>query len=123
MLIKLRSGQPRMRSAVWTIRGSLSRKLYWSIAAASFCLWIAAWWAVTALQLVDPLFLPSPGAVVRRFGVWVRDGGLLKDAGISIFRVAAGVLLSAAIAPPPGLLLPGAPPGAPTFGPASAVGR
>ena len=46
-----------------------------------------AWWAVTALQLVDPLFLPSPGAVVRRFDLWLHDGGLLSDAGISIFRV------------------------------------
>src|SRR5258708_22566586 len=117
MLIKLRSGQPRMRSAVWTIRGSLSRKLYWSIAAASFCLWIAAWWAVAALQLVDPLFLPSPGAVVRRFGVWLRDGGVLKNAGISIFRGTAGVLLSAPISLPPGLVLRAYPPVRPFFQP------
>ena len=68
-------------------------------------MWIAAWWAVTALQLVDPLFLPSPGAVVRRFGMWLRDGGLLKDAGISIFRVTTGFLLSAAIALPLGLVI------------------
>lgn len=100
-----RLGQPRRRSPVWTIRGSLSRKLYWSIAATSFCVWIAAWWAVTALQLVDPLFLPGPGAVLRRFDLWLRDGGLLRDAGISIFRVTAGFLLSAAIALPLGLVI------------------
>ncbi len=68
-------------------------------------MWIAAWWAVTALQLVDPLFLPGPGAVLRRFDLWVRDGGLLRDAGISIFRVTVGFLLSAAIALPLGLVI------------------
>jgi NitT/TauT family transport system ATP-binding protein len=36
MQIKLRSGQPQKRSPIWTIRGSLSRKLYCSIAATMF---------------------------------------------------------------------------------------
>ncbi len=94
-----------MPSPTWAIRGSLSRRRYWLIAIASFCLWSAAWWAVTALQLVDPLFLPGPGAVLRRFVGWLGDGGLLKDAGISIFRVTAGFLLSAVLALPLGLVI------------------
>jgi NitT/TauT family transport system permease protein len=95
----------RLPSPLWTVRVSLGRRLYWLIAASSFCLWIAAWWAVAALQLVDPLFLPGPGAVVRRFVGWLLDGDLLKDAGISVFRVTAGFLLSAVMALPLGLAI------------------
>jgi NitT/TauT family transport system permease protein len=90
---------------VWTIRGSLDRRLYALIAIASFILWLGVWWAVTALELVDPLFLPGPGAVLRRFVTWLRDGDLLADAGISLFRVTAGFLLSAVIALPLGLVI------------------
>jgi NitT/TauT family transport system permease protein len=92
-------------SPIWTIRGSLDRRLYWLIATASFCLGLTAWWAVTALELVDPLFLPGPAAVLRRFVGWLRDGGLLADAGISIFRVTAGFSLSAVMALPLGLVI------------------
>jgi NitT/TauT family transport system permease protein len=104
------------RPPLWTVRGSLERRLYWLIAASSFCLWIAAWWTVTALHLVDPLFLPGPEAVLRRFVGWLRDGGLLEDAGISIFRVTVGFLLSAVMALPLGLVI-----GA--YRPVRAIGR
>jgi NitT/TauT family transport system permease protein len=95
----------RVHSPVWTIRGSLDRRLYVSIAAASFGLWLAVWWAATALGLVDPLFLPGPGAVLRRFVRWLLDGDLLEDAGISTFRVTAGFLASALMALPLGLFI------------------
>jgi NitT/TauT family transport system permease protein len=81
------------------------RRRYVLIALASFALWLAAWWSVTALAWVDPLFLPGPGAVWRRFVQWLLDGDLLRDAGISIFRVTAGFLLSAVMALPLGLMI------------------
>ena len=99
------SGSRRAYSPLWTIRGSLDRRLYLSIAAASFGVWLALWWAVTALGLVDPLFLPGPAAVLRRFGRWLLDGDLPEDAGISTFRVMAGFLASAVMALPLGLLI------------------
>jgi len=89
----------------WTIRAPLARRRYLLIATASFALWLAAWWAATALELVDPLFLPGPAAVLRRFVTWLREGSLVADAGISIFRVTAGFLLSAVMAVPLGLLI------------------
>jgi len=92
-----------MRSPLWSIRGPMDRKLYLLIAAASFALGLSLWWAVTALNLIDPLFLPSPGAVLRRFFSWLLAGDLIQDAGISIFRVTAGFLLSAVMALPLGL--------------------
>jgi NitT/TauT family transport system permease protein len=90
---------------LWTIRGTLDRRLYVLIAIASFGSWLAVWWAVTALGLIDPLFLPGPGAVVHRFVSWVHAGNLVDDAEISIFRVTAGFLLSAVMALPLGLLI------------------
>jgi NitT/TauT family transport system permease protein len=94
-----------MNSPVWAIRGTLDRRLYVLIAVSSFALWLLAWWAVTALQLVDPLFLPGPAAVLRRFVQWLRHGDLLQDAGISTFRVMAGFLASAVMALPLGLII------------------
>jgi NitT/TauT family transport system permease protein len=90
---------------MWAVRGALDRRLYVSIAATSFLSGLALWWAVAALGLVDPLFLPGPDAVLRRFLRWLRDGGLLEDAGISLFRVAAGFAASAVVALPLGLLI------------------
>ncbi len=93
------------RGALWTIRGTLDRRIYLLIAGSSFCLWIGVWWLVTALAWIDPLFLPGPGAVLRRFFSWLRDGDLLSDAGISLFRVTAGFLASAVMALPLGLVV------------------
>jgi NitT/TauT family transport system permease protein len=95
----------RAESPFWTIRGTLDRRRYGLIATASFGLWLAVWWTVTALGLIDPLFLPGPGAVLRRFVSWLRDGDLLSDAGISIFRVSVGFLASAVMALPLGLAI------------------
>jgi NitT/TauT family transport system permease protein len=93
------------RPPLWTIRGSLDRRLYALIACASFALGLALWWAVTALEVVDPLFLPGPGAVLHRFIAWLLDGDLIADARISILRVTAGFLLSAVMALPLGLVI------------------
>jgi NitT/TauT family transport system permease protein len=89
----------------WSIRGSLPRRTYTLIACSSFALSIALWWAVTALQLIDPLFLPGPYAVLRRFIDWLTGGDLINDAGISIYRVTAGFLISAVTALPLGLAI------------------
>jgi NitT/TauT family transport system permease protein len=51
------------------------------------------------------LFLPAPGAVLRRFWSWLRDGELIQDAGISTLRVVAGFLASAVMALPLGLFI------------------
>jgi NitT/TauT family transport system permease protein len=90
---------------IWSIRGVLDSKRYLLIAGSSFALGLALWWTVTALEVIDPLFLPGPGAVLRRFIAWLLAGDLITDAGISIFRVTAGFLLSAVMAVPLGLVI------------------
>jgi NitT/TauT family transport system permease protein len=89
----------------WNIRGSMPRGRYVLIACSSFALGLLLWWAVTALNWVDALFLPGPGAVLRRFIDWLTVGDLIDDAKISIYRVTAGFLISALTALPLGLLI------------------
>ena len=49
------SRRDAVRSSPWTVRGA--------VLAAT----LLAWWLVTAVGLVDPLYLPSPGSVWRAF--------------------------------------------------------
>jgi len=100
-----RATTPPPRAAIWTVRGPLDRRLYTAIALASFLTGLAAWWVVTAAGLVEPLFLPGPVAVARRFWVWLVDGDLIDDTAISVFRVLAGFLISVVIALPLGLFI------------------
>ncbi|WP_066912917.1 ABC transporter permease [Millisia brevis] len=51
------------------------------------------WQIVTALRLIDPLFMPAPAAVVTAFGEWITDGGLAEDMSISLQRAALGFVL------------------------------
>ncbi len=96
---------PRKRILDWNIRGAMSRGSYLAIATTSFVLCFAIWWAVSASELIDPLFLPGPAAVFNRYLSWLREGSLLSDAGVSIFRVTAGFLVSAVMAAPLSLLI------------------
>lgn len=95
----------RRRSRWWTIRGDMGGRSVALLAAVGLVTPFVAWWLYTALGLADPLFMPSPEAVVQRIGRWWTEEGLLADIGISVYRVMAGFVLSALIALPLGLYL------------------
>lgn len=99
------ASQKALNQPVWTVRGTLSKRLYRLIAVASFVLLFGAWWAVAASGAVDPLFLPGPVAVVEQAYKWATQDNLLADTGISIYRVMAGFALSAVMAVPLGLYI------------------
>jgi NitT/TauT family transport system permease protein len=63
------------------------------------------WAALAGSGLINPVFLPSPLQVLQRAWTWIADDDLLGDTLISIYRVSAGFVLSAAIALPLGLLI------------------
>lgn len=54
--------KPRQSTLKW--RWPLSRELTLSVATTAVLL--AVWWAVAALQLISPLFLPPPGEVLQK---------------------------------------------------------
>ncbi|GAA2170772.1 ABC transporter permease [Agrococcus versicolor] len=95
-----RAAGPR-RKAVLT---PLTRRQYVTTAIVAFVALIAAWSAITASQLVQPLFLPSPLAVVQKLGEQAANGELWSDVGVSTYRVMVGYLASSIFAIPIGLL-------------------
>ena len=67
------------------------------------------WWFVTAFELVEPLFVPSPAAVVASFARLVVHGyrgvTLLEHLAHSRYRVMVGFLLAVITAVPLGLIM------------------
>lgn len=70
---------------------------------------IFLWWAVAALKLAPPLFLPGPAEVIRQFTVIFRDGyagaSLGEHVGASLFRIGLGAGLAIVTGIPIGLLM------------------
>jgi NitT/TauT family transport system permease protein len=96
---------PPRRPALWAIAGSMSRSQYWMFAAVGLLLPFMAWAALSASGWVDPVFLPGPLHVFERLLTWLFEDDLLRDAGISFYRVFAGFALSAVLALPIGLMI------------------
>ncbi len=90
---------------MWKIRGWLSQRSYWILAAVGLAVPLSLWTALTALGSVNRVFLPGPYDVVHRIATWFQDDDLLTDVGISCFRVIAGWALSALVALPLGLFI------------------
>lgn len=70
---------------------------------------VAAWWAATTLQVVSPVFLPSPAAVGAKFvsvaTTGFVDATLAQHVLISLARVFAALLVSLAVGVPVGLAI------------------
>ncbi len=93
------------RPGIWSIRGPMSQRRYWILAAVGLIAPIVAWWLVANSGWVEKVFMPSPGSVWDRTLLWATEDNLLQDTGISIYRVSMGWLLSAVIAMPLGLMI------------------
>jgi NitT/TauT family transport system permease protein len=103
-----RSEAPRARrrpARSFAIGGRIAPGRYVAIAATVFAGLGLLWWGVTAAGLVLPLFLPSPGQVLSRLGELRASGQLAADAGISVYRITVGFLISTALALPIGILI------------------
>ena len=100
------SHRARRRSAsVWTVRGWLTQRTYWALAAVGLAVPLVCWTLLTGLGSVNRVFLPSPSDVAHRLLTWFSNDELLADIGISCFRGVAGWALSAVLALPLGLLI------------------
>jgi NitT/TauT family transport system permease protein len=83
---------------------------------------VAVWQALSSLQIINPQIMPSPLAVLLRWGeyfapteaytpeqgsylLWLLSGELLSDAYGSLSRVLGGFAIGAALALPLGLLM------------------
>jgi NitT/TauT family transport system permease protein len=89
----------------WQLRAPLPARRTALLVAAGLLLPLLAWLLLAAGGLVDPVFLPGPGAVLARLREWAVDDGLAGDIAISTGRVVAGWALSALLALPLGLAI------------------
>jgi NitT/TauT family transport system permease protein len=89
----------------WVIRGPITQRQYWLLAAVGLALPLIGWTTLSATGMVNPVFLPGPLSVLQRVASWYNNDELLGDIGISTMRVVAGWALSALIAVPLGLFI------------------
>ncbi|TKB12539.1 MAG: ABC transporter permease subunit [Mesorhizobium sp.] len=79
------------------------------VSAITILLLLAAWTLSARLQLVSPVFLPSPAAVWAKFVVVARDGfvdaTLLQHIAASLGRVFAALIVAIAVGVPVGLAI------------------
>jgi NitT/TauT family transport system permease protein len=85
-------------------RTTLTRPQYVMTAVASFAALVLIWSVLTLSGFVNPLFLPSPFAVVARLFDQAVTGQLWEDITVSTYRVMVGYLLASVIAVPLGIL-------------------
>lgn len=79
------------------------------ISALTILALLAAWTVSAELQLVSPVFLPSPAAVWAKFVVVARDGfvdaTLLQHVTASLWRVFAALIVAIVVSVPVGLAI------------------
>lgn len=66
---------------------------------------VALWWLVYVLKLVDPVLLPSPGDSFKAIWNGFFDGGLTKDFLVTIRRTLYAFAIAVAISVPLGVIL------------------
>lgn len=100
-----RQTAPSVWRALFAFRGQTSHAVDLYVGVASFLGLIALWWGAAALRIVPPQYLPSPGAVVSALYTLFVEYGFAWDIGVSISRVWAAFLISAAMAIPLGIMM------------------
>lgn len=95
-------------TAVRQSRFTLSHSL--KLSTATLLVLLAVWWAVTALQLVSPLFLPAPQQVLHQLVVIASpqgfmDATLWQHLAASLGRILVALLAAVVIGVPVGIAM------------------
>lgn len=93
------------RTQWFGLRAEIPAWAYRSLFVLSFATLLGIWWLVSARHLVNPVFLPSPSKVLATARELWNDDVLWLDVRVSVSRVTAGFLLSAALALPIGIFM------------------
>jgi NitT/TauT family transport system permease protein len=99
------AARPSRTMGFWVIRGTITQRRYWLMAALGLALPLVGWALLSGSGIVNPVFLPGPLSVLARIGSWYSNDDLLGDIWISTVRVVSGWALSALIALPLGLFI------------------
>lgn len=98
--------KPRRQPLKW--RWPVSRQL--TLSAATLAVLLAIWWAVAALQLVSPLFLPPPGQVLHKLIAIAgpqgfMDATLWQHLAASLTRIVIALLAAVLLGVPVGIAM------------------
>lgn len=98
--------KPRQLTLKW--RWPLSRQL--TLSVATLAVLLAVWWAVAALQLISPLFLPPPGPVLQKLITIAgpqgfMDATLWQHLAASLTRIVIALLAAVLIGVPVGIAM------------------
>lgn len=98
--------KPRQSTLKW--RWPLSRQL--TLSVATLAVLLAVWWAVAALQLINPLFLPPPGRVLQKLITIAgpqgfMDATLWQHLAASLTRIVIALLAAVLIGVPVGIAM------------------
>lgn len=80
-----------------------------AISALTFSALLALWWAVTAAQLIEPLFLPPPAAVLQKAWLLATEGymesTIWQHLGASLQRIGLALIAAIVLAIPVGIAI------------------
>ncbi|HDU2750453.1 TPA: taurine ABC transporter permease TauC [Klebsiella pneumoniae] len=98
--------KPRQSTLKW--RWPLSREL--TLSVATLAVLLAVWWAVAALQLISPLFLPPPCQVLQKLITIAgpqgfMDATLWQHLAASLTRIVIALLAAVLIGVPVGIAM------------------
>jgi NitT/TauT family transport system permease protein len=92
-------------SRLWGIRENIPRGARRALIAIGVITPLLVWWALTASQAVNPVFLPSPLDVLRAGQELITSGELAADTLATVRRVVLGFGLAVLVSVPLGLLI------------------
>lgn len=80
-----------------------------TISSLTFIVLLTLWWAITAAELIEPLFLPPPSAVLQKAWLLVTDGymesTLWQHLGASLQRIGLALVAAIVFAVPVGIAI------------------
>lgn len=95
----------KRKARLLELRAEIHPLLYLIAGGSFITLFWMAWWGVTAMGWVGPIFLPSPGAVWNEFLRQLSEGILWMDVRASVYRITVGWAISTLLALPIGILM------------------
>lgn len=102
----IKTTQPgKRRPRLLELHRDIHPVIYWSAGTGLIAIVLVGWVLLTGLELVKPIFLPSPAAVWGEFTRQISEGILVEDMTASLYRIMAGWMLSTLIALPIGILM------------------
>jgi len=90
---------------LFRIREDIPRRVYATVAAGSLLLVLLGWSLLSYGQIVNNMFLPTPGDVLGAGGPEMHDGTLWADISASVYRITIGFTLSTLFAVPIGVIM------------------